>query len=95
LQEDTLLYVGTNSLDDLVLEDLMKVHEAIALENVGTMLTLMKLWRFGVSRVDQALCACSISELFIGKTRMKNCIHVVDHFALYRCIRSFNMLKCF
>jgi len=27
--------VSTNSLDDLVLEDLMKVHEAIALEHVG------------------------------------------------------------
>jgi len=36
-------YVGTNRLDDLVLEDLMKVHEVIALEHVGTMLKLMKL----------------------------------------------------
>jgi len=33
--------VGTNSLVDL-----MKVLEAIALEHVGTMLTLMKMWRF-------------------------------------------------
>jgi len=46
--------VGTNSLDDLVLEDLMKLLEAIALEHVRTMLTLMKIWRFDVSRVDQA-----------------------------------------
>jgi len=53
--------VGTNSLYDLVLEDLMKVHEVIALEHVGTMLTLMKMSRFDVSRVDQVLYACSLS----------------------------------
>ena len=41
--------VGTNSLDDLVLEDLIKVHEAIALKHVRTMLTLMKIWRFDIS----------------------------------------------
>jgi len=32
-----------------MLEDLMKTHEAIALEHVGTMLTLIKMWRFDVS----------------------------------------------
>jgi len=39
-------FVSINGLDDLVLEDLMdlmKVLEAIALEHVGTMLTLMKI----------------------------------------------------
>jgi len=35
--------VDTNSLDDLLLEDVMEVHEVIALEHVGTMLTLMKM----------------------------------------------------
>jgi len=44
--------VGTNNLDDLVLEDLIKVLEVIALKHVGTMLTLMKIWRFDVSCVD-------------------------------------------
>jgi len=53
-----------------VLEDLMKSHEAIALEDVGTMFTLMKMWRFDVSHVDQALCVCSISGLFMGKTSL-------------------------
>jgi len=57
--------VGINSLDDLVLQDLMKVHEVLALEHVGTMLTLMNMWRFDVSRVDQALCACSLFGLFM------------------------------
>jgi len=80
--------VGTNSLDDLVPEDLMKVHEAIALEHVGTMPTLMKMWRLDDSCVNQALCACSLSGLFMGKTSLKNCILVVDHFELIRCIRS-------
>jgi len=65
-----------------VLEDLMKTHEVIALEHVGTMLTLMKIWRFDILRVDQALCTCSISGLFMGKTSLKIVIHVVDHFAL-------------
>ena len=51
-----LIYVSLNGSDDLVLEDLMKIHEAIALENVGTMIKLKKMWRFGVSRVDQLLC---------------------------------------
>jgi len=41
----------------------MKVHEVIALEHVGTMLTLMKIWRFDVSRVDQALYTFSLSGL--------------------------------
>jgi len=82
------MIVGTNSLDDLVLEDLMKVHEAIGLKHVGTMLTLMKMWRFDVSRVDQALYACSLSGLIMGKTSLKIVIHVVDHFALIRCIGS-------
>jgi len=79
-------------------EVLIKVLEAIALEHVGTMHTLMKMWRFGVSRVDQALCECSLFGLFIGKTSLKIVIHLVDHFALIRCIRfvvSFNLLKCF
>ena len=39
------LGVGTNSLDDLVLEDLMNVLEVITLEHVETMLTLMKIHR--------------------------------------------------
>jgi len=43
-----------------VLEDLMKIHEAIALEHVGTMIKLMKMCRFGVSRVDQASYVCYI-----------------------------------
>jgi len=30
-------------LDDLVFQDLMKIHEAIALEHVQTMLKLMKM----------------------------------------------------
>jgi len=38
-------FFGTNSLGDLILEDLMKVYEA-------TMFTLMKMWRFDVSCVD-------------------------------------------
>ena len=71
-----------------MLEDLMKVHEAIALEHVGTMLTLMKIWRFDVSRVDQALYACSLYGLFMGLTSLNIVIHVVDHFALIRCIWS-------
>jgi len=60
--ENTLqLIVSTNGLDDLVLEDLMKRHEVIVLEHVGTMLKLMKMWRFGVSRVNQASWLCAIS----------------------------------
>jgi len=43
-----------------VLEDLMKIYEVIALEHVGTMIKLMKMWRFDVSRVDQASCVCYI-----------------------------------
>jgi len=35
--------VVTNSLENVVLEDLMKVHEVIALKHVGTMLTLIKM----------------------------------------------------
>jgi len=35
--------VSTNNFDNLVLEDLMKRYEAIALEHVGTMLKLMKM----------------------------------------------------
>ena len=38
----------------------MKIHEAIALEHVGTMIKLMKMCRFGVSRVDQASYVCYI-----------------------------------
>jgi len=38
-----LIYVSLNGSDDLVLEDLMKIHEAIALENVGTMIKLKKM----------------------------------------------------
>jgi len=38
-----VLYVGTNGLSDLVLEDLMKIYEAIALEHVATMIKLMKM----------------------------------------------------
>jgi len=48
----------------------------------------MKLLRFGVSRVDQVLYACSLSGLSIGKTNLKIVIHVVDHFALIRFIGS-------
>jgi len=59
--------VGTNSLDDLVLEDLMKVIEVNALEHVGTMLTLMKMWRFDISRVDKDLYVCSRSGLIMEK----------------------------
>jgi len=71
-----------------VLEVLIKVLEVIALEHVGTMLTLMKIWRFDVSCVDQALYVCSLSGLFMEQTNLKIVIHVVDHFALIRCIRS-------
>ena len=70
-----------------MLEDLMKVHEVIVMEHVRTMLTLLKMCRFDVSCVDQALYTCSLSGLFMGKTNLKNCILVVDHFALIRCIR--------
>jgi len=92
--------IGTNNLNDLVLEDLMKVLEVIALEHVGTMLTLMKIWRFDVSRVDQALYACSLSRLIMGKTRLRIVIPVVDHFALiiyiYKVfVVSFHLLKYF
>jgi len=72
--------VGTNSLDDLVLKDLMKVLKANALKHVGTILTLMKMWRFGVSHVDQDLYVCFLSGLIMGKTSLKIVIHVVDHF---------------
>jgi len=48
-----------------MLEDLMKVLESIALKNVRTMLTLIKMWRFDVSHVDQALYACSLYGLFM------------------------------
>jgi len=72
----------------MVFEDLMKINEVIVLEHVGTMLTLMKMWRFDVSLVDQALCVCSLSGLFIGKTSLKNCNLDVDYFALIRCIGS-------
>jgi len=64
----------------------MKVLGVIALEHVGTMLTLMKIWRSNVSRVDQALCVCSPSGLIMGKSSLKIVVHVVDHFALIRCI---------
>jgi len=55
LEEFGLPFVDTNSLIDLVLEYLMKVLEVIALEHIGTMLTLMKMWTFDVSCLDQAL----------------------------------------
>jgi len=61
----------------------MKVLETIALEHVGTMLTLMKIWRFDVSRVDQALYACSPSGLIMGKTSLKIVIYNIDHFCIY------------
>jgi len=80
--------VGTKSLDDLVLKDLMQVLEAIALEHVGTMVTLMKMLRFDVSHADQALYACSVSRLIMGKTSLKIVIHVLDHFSLIICIGS-------
>jgi len=83
-----MMSVSTNILDDLVLEGLMKVHEVIVLEHVGTMLKLMKMRRFDVSRVDQALCACFLSRLFMKKTRLEIYVHVVDHFTMYRCIWS-------
>jgi len=73
--------VGTNCLDDLVLKYLMKVLEVISLEYVGTMLTLMKMWRFNVSHVDQALYVCSLLGLTMGKTSLKIVILVVDHYA--------------
>jgi len=57
------LIVGTNNLDDWVFEDLIKVLEAIVLEHVGTIFILMKIWRFDVSHVDQALYACSLFRL--------------------------------
>jgi len=66
----------------------MKVLEAITLEHVRTMLTLMEIWRFDVSHVDQALYVCSLSRLIMGKPSLKIVIHVVDHFALIRCIGS-------
>jgi len=50
-----------------VLEDLMKVIEVNALEHVGTMLTLMKMWRFDISRVDKDLYVCSRSGLIMEK----------------------------
>ena len=71
-----------------MLEDLMKVLEVIALEHVGTMLTLMKYGDFMFHVFYQALYACSLSGLFMGKTSLKIVIHVVDHFALVRCIWS-------
>ena len=71
-----------------MLKDLMKVLEVIALEYVGTLLTLLKLWTFDVSRVDQALYTCSLFGLMMGKTSLKIVIHVVDHFSLIRCIWS-------
>jgi len=49
-------------------EYLMKIHEVIALKHIETMLTLMKMLRFDVSRVDQALYAYSLSKSFIRKT---------------------------
>jgi len=78
--------VVTNSLENVVLEDLMKVHEVIALKHVGTMLTLIKMWIIDVSCVDQTLCACSLSGLFMGKTSLKIVVHVVGHSTSYRCI---------
>jgi len=35
--------ISTNGLDELVLEDLMKIHETIALKYVGTVFKLMKM----------------------------------------------------
>jgi len=58
----------------------------------------MKIWRFDVSRVNQALYVCSLSGLIIGKTSLKIVIHVVDQFVLIKCrvlVVSFNLLKCF
>jgi len=66
----------------------MKVLEAIALKHIGTLLTLMKMWRFDVSRVDQALYTCSPSRLIMGNTSLKIVIHIVDHFVFIRCIGS-------
>jgi len=66
----------------------MKVLEVIGLEHVGTMLRLMKMWRLYVSRVDQALYACSLSILIMGKTNLKIVVLIVDHFVLIRRIGS-------
>jgi len=73
----------------------MKIHEAIALEHVATMLKLVNMWRFDVSCVDQALCACSLSGLVVKKTSLKIGVQIVDHLALYICIRSWlRLLIC-
>jgi len=50
------------------------------------MLTLMKIWRFDVTRVDQALYACPLSGSIMEKTSLKIVIHFVNHLALIRCI---------
>ena len=67
-----------------MVEDLTKRYEAIALKYVGTMLKFMNMWRFDVSWVDQALCVCSLSGLFMKKTSMKIGVHIVDLLALHK-----------
>jgi len=63
---------------------LTKRYEAIVLEHVGSMLKFMNMWRFDVSRVDQALCVFSVSSLFMKKTSLKIEVHIVDLLALHK-----------
>ena len=52
------------------------------------MLVLMKIWRFDVTQVDQALYTRPLSGSIIGKTSLKIVIHIVDHLVLIKCIGS-------
>ena len=57
-------------------------------ENNDSSLTLMKIWRFDVTHVDQVLYARPLSGLIMGKTNLKIVIHFVHHLALIKCIGS-------
>jgi len=50
--------------------------------------TLMKLWRFGIAQVDQALYACPSYGSIIRKTSLKIVIQFVDDLTFIRCVGS-------
>jgi len=59
------------------------------------MLTLMKLWRFDVTHVEQALNVCPPYGSIIKKTNLKIVIHFVDHLECIEVVpHQIKTVKC-
>jgi len=52
------------------------------------MLTLMKMWRFDVSRVDQAMCACSLFGLLISAYFCPHSVFNSGYLIEFMCLKS-------